>query len=364
MGSARPIPSGSAVTDRADDPRKAVTIRDVARAAGVSKSSVSRFLGGELNALSPDLQAQIQAAIEGLDYQPNQIARGLKYGQTRLIGMVVADVLNPYSVAVLHGADAACQQHGYALMLCNAGGDELKERKLLGALESYRIEGLILHAIGRSLTPFTARLPKRVPVVLVDRQLPGTAFDFVGLDNRAAMRLAVEHLIGQGFRHLAFFAQAVTGASSREERAAGFRDLLAEYADVSKIVVEIDLSAADGATEAVRSFIANAGTCPRAAIGGNGVVTLALVRAFKHLGQFMPVDIGLVGFDEMDWSELVSPGITTVAQPTYDIGFAAVRTLLDRVQGDRSGPRQIVLPGRLIERGSSRLEGNVSGAGL
>ena len=98
------------------EPARPVTIAQVAREAGVSKTSVSRFLGGELDALSENIRQQITSTIARLGYQPNQMARGLKRGRTRLIGMVVADMLNPYTVAVLQGVEAACQQHGYTLI--------------------------------------------------------------------------------------------------------------------------------------------------------------------------------------------------------------------------------------------------------
>jgi LacI family kdg operon repressor len=122
-----------------------VTIAQVAREAGVSKTSVSRYLGGEFDALSARLRDQIGKTIARLGYQPSQMARGLKGGRTRLIGMLVADILNPYSVAVLHGAEAACQKHGYTLMLCNTGNDEAREKQSLAALHSYSVEGLLFN---------------------------------------------------------------------------------------------------------------------------------------------------------------------------------------------------------------------------
>jgi LacI family transcriptional regulator, kdg operon repressor len=130
-------------------PRRA-TISDVAREAGTGKTSISRYLNGELDVLSPQLRARIEAAIERLDYQPNQMARGLKRGRNRLIGMLVADLTNPYSVEVLQGVEAACHALGYMPLICHAANEVDMERRFLQLLTTYRVEGVIVNALGVS----------------------------------------------------------------------------------------------------------------------------------------------------------------------------------------------------------------------
>jgi LacI family kdg operon repressor len=194
----RKTPTSKAKQPRVREPGH-VTIADVARDAGVSKTSVSRYLGGEIALLAEGTRTQIESSIARLGYQPNQMARGLKRGRTRLIGMVVADVLNPYSVAVLNGAEAACQEHGYTLMLCNTANDEQRERQSLAALRSYSVEGLLVHTQGRSLRELQQLAAGPIPVVLIDRKLAGLQVDLVGLDNHHAARMATRHLMDQGF---------------------------------------------------------------------------------------------------------------------------------------------------------------------
>ncbi len=128
--------------------RGRVTINQVAEAAGVSKASVSRYIGGDRQLLADATARRIERAIDQLDYRPNQMARGLKRGRTRLIGMLVADILNPYSVAVMHGVETACREHGYSLVVCNTDRDDEQERHHLAALQSYNVEGLIVNTLG------------------------------------------------------------------------------------------------------------------------------------------------------------------------------------------------------------------------
>lgn len=158
--------------------RGRVTINQVAEAAGVSKASVSRYIGGDRQLLADATARRIERAIDQLDYRPNQMARGLKRGRTRLIGMLVADILNPYSVAVMHGVETACREHGYSLVVCNTDRDDEQERHHLAALQSYNVEGLIVNTLGHHPGELRA-LHRELPMVLVDRQLAELDTDLV-----------------------------------------------------------------------------------------------------------------------------------------------------------------------------------------
>ncbi|WP_203330350.1 LacI family DNA-binding transcriptional regulator [Rhodovastum atsumiense] len=324
--------------------------------AGVSKATVSRFLSGRSDVLSETTWKQIQDAIAALDYRPSQIARSLKGGRTRLIGIVVADVTNPYSVAVLRGAEDECQRAGYMLALCNSGGSHAKEQELLAGLRAYRIEGLILNSAGIAADQVSDALPDGLPIVLLDRKLPPGRFDFVGLNNIAAATEATRHLVGHGFGDIALIAEPITGVSVRTERALGFRQAIAENEGCTGTVIEVDLHQPDAMQQAVARFLATPSSRRKAVIAASGLVTLRTVQAIQSLGLHMPDDVGLVGFDELEWSALVPPGITTIAQPTYDIGVAAVRNLLARLAGHRDEPHSTIFTGTLIERGSSASE--------
>ncbi|EIJ46703.1 LacI family transcription regulator protein [Herbaspirillum sp. GW103] len=333
-----------------------VTIAQVAREAGVSKTSVSRYLGGEFDALSAPLRDQIGKTIARLGYQPSQMARGLKGGRTRLIGMLVADILNPYSVAVLHGAEAACQKHGYTLMLCNTGNDEAREKQSLAALHSYSVEGLLFNTQGRNVTPLRELGQAAFPVVLLDRHVEGCDFDLVGLDNVKAAQLATRHLLAQGYTDIALVVQPLLGVSSRQGRQAGFLQAMAQRPDCYGQTLEVDVDQPGHVATMLREFFlrrAAAGGGRLALLAGNGMVSLQIALALQSMTLRFPDDVGLLCFDELAWSPLVGSGISTIEQPTYDIGFTAIERLLVRIHGERSVRMEMLLDPRLICRGST-----------
>ena len=334
-----------------------VTIAQVAREAGVSKTSISRYLGGELDALSERLREQIRSTIARLGYQPSQMARGLKGGRTKLIGMLVADILNPYSVAVLHGAEAACQEHGYTLMLCNTGNDEKREKQSLAALHSYSVEGLLFNTQGRNVTPLKELGQAAFPVVLLDRRVEGCDFDLVGLDNVGAARMATEHLLAGGYSDIGLVVQPLHGVSSRQGRQAGFLQAMSTRPDCHGETLEVHIDQPGHVATTLDDFLKrrrsrnSAGKV--AILAGNGMVSLQIALALQSMKLRFPEDIGLLCFDELSWSPLVGSGISTIEQPTYDIGFAAIERLLARIHGESAPRREILLDGRLIPRGSS-----------
>jgi LacI family kdg operon repressor len=331
-----------------------ITIASVARSAGVSKTSVSRYLSGDLTVLSDHKREQIKAAIDRLGYRPNRLARGLKRGQTRLVGFVVADIVNPYSVAVIQGAEAAARARGYTMLLSNTGGSLEVEEQVLSVLVSYSVEGIILNATTPTFARLANLIPETTPLVLADRRPEGTSgFDFVGLANRAATRQAVQHLLDNGYRDLALFSQPPAGVSTRRERGAAFLEAVGEVPGVSGRVFALDISDETTVDRALADFFADGGRGRRAILATSGMVTLQTIRALDRAGLRMPDDVGLVGFDELDWSRLVGPGITTLRQPIAAIGAALAERLFARIGGERGPAEDVVFPGELIVRGSS-----------
>lgn len=327
------------------------TIADVAQAAGVSKATVSRFLNrGEL--LTKDIAAKVEAAIAELGYSPSPMAQALKRGRSRLIGLVVADVTNPFSVAVLRGAERACQEAGYLVMLFNLGNDGAREREAIEALSSYQVEGFILNTLGHDPAALAAAAHLSKPVVLVDRRHAGMSSDFVSLDNAGAVQLAAAHLLDEGWSELLFVSEPMTGVSSRLERAQAFQAFVVARG-VSGASYESDEGQDAALDQALRAARKRAGKKPLGLLSSNAVVTLRLAAALARLGWRLGVDVGFVGFDETDWAPHVGPGLSAIAQPTGDLGRIAARCLLERLEGHQLPPRQILLPGQLIVRGSS-----------
>ncbi len=338
-------------------PPARATIADVALAARVSKATVSRFLNHRETLLTPDIANRVEIAIAALSYRPSPMARALKRGRSRLIGLVVADVTNPFSVAVLRGAEKACQEAGYLLMLFNLGNDSRRESKAIEALTAYQVEGLILNTLGQDAGAAAEAARHGKPVVLVDRRHQNMQADFVSLDNAGAVQLGASHLVEAGYQALMFISEPVKNVSSRLEREAAFRSFVSDRAASTPRLrgSTFESSEDDGELldEALRALRRGAEGRLCGVISSNAVVTLRVVAAMARLGWHLGTDLGLVGFDDTEWSPYIGPGITTIAQPTDELGRLAAGCLIERLKGLDLPPRQILLSGRLLTRGSS-----------
>ncbi|RFU45313.1 LacI family DNA-binding transcriptional regulator [Paraburkholderia sp. DHOC27] len=341
-------------------PLRRATISDVAREAGTGKTSISRYLNGELSVLSPELRARIEAAIKRLDYQPNQMARGLKRGRNRLIGMLVADLTNPYSVEVLQGVEAACHALGYMPLICHAANEVEMERRYLQLLTTYRVEGVIVNALGVREETLRPVGEGGIPAVLVDRTVDGLVADMVGLDNTAAVEQGTRHLLGRGFGEIWFVVQPFERVSSRRLREAAFRAVMSRTEGAQSRTVVLDL--ADAAVlehtlaeldQALDAVLGEAGSTRRLALfAANAPVALCLARHLKaRYGDGWQTRVALMSIDDPEWAEL--SGITAVRQPTFQIGYRAVEFLHERIDGGEAAVRDCILPGELIVRAST-----------
>ena len=230
------------------------TISDVARAAKTGKTSISRYLNGEKHLLSDALLARIENAIAELDYRPSLMARGLKRGRTRLIGLIIADITNPYSVDVLSGIEAACREKGFTPLVCNTNNELDQELHYLDLLRSYQVEGIVVNAVGMREEGLNRLQQSALPMVLIDRKIPDFACDVVGLDNTQAATTATEHLIDQGFEALLFLSEPLGTVNTRRERLSAFRATLARYPGLIAENSEVPLTDAALMDNALRQF--------------------------------------------------------------------------------------------------------------
>lgn len=334
------------------------TIADVARTAGVSKATVSRFLNHRDTLLSKDIATRVEVAIAALAYSPSPMAQALKRGRSKLIGLVVSDVSNPFSVALLRGAEKACQQAGYLIMLFNLADDNAREEEAIEALSTYQVEGFILNTLGHDRGAAARAILHGKPVVLIDRRHHDLQVDFVSLDNTGAMRLAIDHLVERGYRHMLYVTEPIQGVSPREERESAFHRWMHSQQSANKDLVGLTLACpgerADLLDEGLRSLYASAPRGHAAVVTSNAVTSLRVVAALARLKLRLGTDIGLVGIDETEWAPYIGPGLSTIAQPTGELGHIAASCLIERLKGQQPPPRQILLSGELIPRGSSQ----------
>lgn len=341
-------------TNRPAKNTQRATIGDVAKAAGVSKTTISRFLSGDYKSISESTLKRIEQTVADLKYSPNRLARGLKRDRSYSIGMIFADISNPFSTSVLHGVEDVCTQHGYSMMVCNTDNDIGKENNYIAMMRDHRIDGLIIHPTGYNSEMLQELAEDHVPVVLIDRKIPGLGFDTVETDNVRAMEEAMQYFLGQGYERIGFFSQPVVHVSSRYDRCHAFINCLkAANHPSANDIYEFEYRSQEQLEQKLDWFLHQSQGQFRMLFAVNGITQLKLINALQKRGIRIPEDVGVAGFDDSDWSPLIGSGITTIAQPTYEIGQKAMETILRRISGDDAPGEHFALPGSLMIRGST-----------
>lgn len=322
-----------------------ISINDVARAAGVSKSTVSRALAG--GSVSEAVRARVEAAVQATGYRPNLTARRLRSPDKGPIGVVVADIRNPFFTALIRAVEAEAYRQGRRVLLCNTDEDPQREAMYLQLMHEERIAGLILAPTPTTLARLEQDMPG-FPVVLVDRAGPASRYDSVVLDNAAACAALVSHLVARGCRRIAgVFGSSSTARERSEGYAAAMR--AAQLApDLCRIA-----PTSEAAEIEVRRWL-QGGPRPDAFIASNSLLLAGTLQAVRAAGLRIPEDCALAGFDNERWTQLVEPPITVIEQPVDAMGQAAVTLLMQRLQSPTLPVRKMVMQGRCIVRASTQ----------
>ena len=330
---------------------KKTNISDVAKLAKVGKTSVSRYLNGEFNVLSDEIRDKISSAIKALNYQPSQIARSMRKGKTKLIALIFADINNPYSIDIMQGIESASWEYGYTLLVFNTNNELEQEKRILQSLLSYQVEGVIIQALrthDKNFKHFS------LPIVSVDRVIHQVNCDVVSLDNEQATILVVNHLLQSEFKAILFITGTIKDIQPREKRIEVFKRVMSEHQDCYAEVIELnDIKNNEILEQAINAFYKRYRHIKKAIISINGITTLNIVLALRHLQLEWGKDIGLIGFDELVWAPVVGVGITTLQQPTQKMGYSACKLFIERINGDLSARKTLLYPGRLIVREST-----------
>jgi LacI family fructose operon transcriptional repressor len=321
-----------------------IGIKQVASVAGVSPATVSRVLSGK--PVDPDMRQRVEEAVKATGYRPNLAARRLRSRDSGTIGLIVADIRNPFFTAVSRVVEDIAFARGLRVILCNTDENPAKEEMYLRLMEEERVTGVIF-APTRHSAQKVAEQGHAFPIVTIDRSSPAMLHDCVVLDNAAASVMLVDHLHARGYRRIAglFGAASTTGS----ERRAGYEAAMQRHG------LTPDAAFLDHGADAVNGRIAAmlGGDRPDALLASNGVMLLDAARALIGAGVRIPQDMGLAGFDNEPWTELVGEGITVIEQPVEDIGRNAMAMLLDRCANPDAAPRKVVLGATCIVRGST-----------
>lgn len=324
------------------------TMKDVARQAGVSSATVSRVLNDD-NLVTDGVRERVMAAVSELGYRPNRIARSLRRQTSETIGVVVSDIENPHFTRAVRAIEDAAYSRGYRVILCNTDETAEKQRAYLDVLAAEQVIGVILVPADPADPTISRLLDLNIPIVAFDRVADDERADAVFADNAQAARMATEHLLNLGRRHVGFMAgrpEIQTGA----ERLRGYREAV-EKRGLDVIVGE-GVFRLEPSREATRQMVLEHPELDGIVVANN-LMAIGALQALRETSRRIPEDVAVVGIDDPPWAGLVNPPMTTLAQPTQQMANSAFDLLIDRIANRRTRSRFVVFNFELCVRESS-----------
>ncbi|WP_270933212.1 LacI family DNA-binding transcriptional regulator [Falsiroseomonas oryzae] len=329
------------------------TIADVARAAGVHPSTVSRALNPDTRAMVTDAVAvRVAEAAEQLGWRPSMLAAGLRTRRSRTIGILVPDLVNPVFPPIVHAAEVRLAEAGYATLVANTDNDPDREAMMIERMAGHLVDGLMLASAAKGSQAVDLCRRRRIPTVLINRRLPGAEFSAVTNDDRHGMALAVEHLVALGHRRIAHLA-GPSGISTAVDRRSGFRSAV-RAAGLDPDLMPI--MAAD-------AYTIEAGRCAMERLlelGGftavavaNDLLALGAYDALGAAGLRVGPDVSVTGFNDMPFVDRISPPLTTIRIQHAEMGGRAAGLLLAAITEPATSRTDILLQPKLVVRHST-----------
>lgn len=332
---------------RKTSPTKKATLDDVARAAGVGPMTVSRTINGHPY-VAAETAKKVHAAIRQLGYRPNRAARILTGQSSKSIGLIVPDLADTFFSVVSHAVQEAARQAGYLVWLAASNADPSIEEAQVEEMTNHPVDGILLVPADSHSKYLKAAASGSTPIVTIDRPIEVAVTDSVEVENRAGARMAVEHLIGHGYKKIVCL---VMNAHLRpvKERITGYEECLRQAKlPIKKLVLANEATAK---TELLALF--NSPDRPDALFTANNTCTTCVIKTLREMNVEAPRDVALVGFDDVDFYTLLNPPVTTVRQPAAELGRTSARLLLHKIKSESSTSSvRTVLPVKLIVRES------------
>ena len=331
----------------------AVTIKDIAKKAGVSPTTVSRVLNDKPD-VSDETKQKIEEVIDELNYNPNGIARGLVLNKTHTLGLVIPDISNPFFPEVAKGIEDKAKEAGYSVIFCNTDNHIQGEKEAIELMKSKQVDGMIVSlAINQENKQELAELAaENFPVVQIDRKIPDAGFPAVVIDNQAAAYKATQHLIDLGHTKIAHISGNLE-VKPAQDRLTGFKEALENVGlgSTAEWIREGDYSSESGYRE--MKELLQLDERPTAVFIANDLMALGAYEAVFEAGLKIPEDISIVGYDDIEVASVIRPALTTISQPEYQLGVEAAELLIDSLEGADKSQSDQVLAAELVERNSS-----------
>jgi LacI family transcriptional regulator, kdg operon repressor len=310
---------------------KTVTITDVAKHAGVSKSTVSQYLNKRFDYMAEKTKEKIELAIEELGYHPNFIARSLKQKSTTTIGVITANILHVFSTQIIRAIEDFCNQLDFHVIVCNADDDPEKERKYIEMLRAKQVDGIIIFPTGSNVQSYEQMIKEEFPIVFIDRFVPGIKASAVLLDNMKAATLAVNEFARKGYDKIGIImpekAELVT---PRLERINGFKKALnANGLHIyPEYIKSLEVKNMYNALEEMLGLQEP----PNAIIAGNDLTLYEVLKYIKEKDMQIPEDLAVIAIDDVPFANIYYPAITSIAQPAFEMGTKAANLLFEKIK--------------------------------
>lgn len=332
--------------------KKRFTINDIALAAGVSKTTVSRYINNQSHLLSEETYNRVKAIVDMVDYQPSHIARNLRLQTSNMIGVVISDITSPFSTSILIGIGEYLQKHDFIPIFVSSDDSIEKEIKNIESLLANGVDGLIINTSTYASNHLNDLALKGIPFVLCDRYVKDYNYDIVTNHHEKGIKALVQHLKDEGFTRPILFTQTWEDNSSRLIRRQSFINSVKEiygYSPEEDIVLvsqRRNLTVLDG----IKKILGNSKAEDKLAIIGiNSVTTIRVYKVLTELGLNIPADIGLCGPEDWEWESelywptLVKPHITTLSVHPRVMGNASAKLLLKKIENPNLSRQEILL---------------------
>ena len=336
--------------------KKKITLKDIAKAANVSGTTISRYLNGKFDYMSADTRQTIERVIKELDYRPSNIARSLKSQKSMLLGAVIADIENPFSNTIIKGLSDRANELDYSLMVAVSDGSKEQEQKHIQRFLDNQVDGLIINTVGENEDYLVSLKQERVPIVLLDKSISDKSYDCITSNNYDLSKELTQHLVEEGFASIGYFTPTIESNTVQQNRFQALEDVLKNQPEIEMKQYITVKGQADSLREAVEGFFDLPE--PRVLIAANGLILLNVLKEIQKVGKRITVDYGICGFDDVLSASIISPGITTVAQNSYCLGKESASLLVQKINEDKEEYSVIYkeLPGELKIRKSTRIE--------
>lgn len=331
-----------------------VTIYDIAKKAGCSAMTVSRVINNT-GRISEATRGRVLGIMKEMGYVPNSMARSLVLQETKLLSLLITDITNPFYTSLARGAEDAATRLGYKLLLANSDENLDKEKTYIETMLSTRVDGVLFAPTGDASSKNIKKLIKQgIPMVLLDREVPGVDCDTVLGDSKDGARRLTEHLIGLGHRRIAFI-NGSPGVSTARLRLDGYKEALLLHGITfdDALVKEAEYKQVD--MSGIIAHLLEQEEPPTAIFAANNFLALSAVRSILQRGLGVPDDVSVCCFDELEAGFVVDPFMTVIEQPAYEFGYTGITMLVNRIQeADFKEWRKVILPSRLHSRRSTR----------